>query len=172
MKAEAELSAVTRERDRAIERVEELEASPRRSEAAGGGKKRFASPKKRPTSGSDSDGDDDEEEDLRESIEMLEGVIAARDVEVVALTEKLKTFAAEMRKLMDQLGAETAKSKELAAHFSQLQADLDGAEAKLDEMAQQNRSYVRYIGKFLSPRANWLLQIARAGTCRWGRSAS
>ena len=164
MKAEAELSAVTRERDRAIERVAELEASPRLSEmagaaAGGGGKKSFESPKKKTpsrtasgvTDGSDSDDDDDDEEDLRESIEMLEGVVAARDAEVVALTEKLKAFAAETRKLMDQLSAENAKSKELAGHFSQLQGDLDGAEAKLDEMAQQNRSYVRHIGLLLSP---------------------
>ena len=108
--------------------------------------------------------------------------MAARDAEVKALTEKLKAFAAETRKLMDQvrklffffrchlllkciilprqardkrrgnsdrscvflqLAAETAKSAELAAHYSTLQGDMDAAEGKLDEMAQLNRSLVR-----------------------------
>jgi hypothetical protein len=32
-----------------------------------------------------------------------QGVVAARDAEVKALTEKLKAFAAETRKLMDQV---------------------------------------------------------------------
>ena len=108
-------------------------------------------------------------------------MVAARDAEVKALTEKLKAFAAETRKLMDQvrklfffrchlllkfiilprqardkrrgnsdrscvflqLAAETAKSAELAAHYSTLQGDMDAAEGKLDEMAQLNRSLVR-----------------------------
>jgi hypothetical protein len=42
-----------------------------------------------------------------------------------------------------QLAAETAKSAELAAHYSTLQGDMDAAEGKLDEMAQLNRSLVR-----------------------------
>ena len=36
-----------------------------------------------------------------------------------------------------------AKSKDLAEHYSALQRDLDAAEAKLDEMAQLNRTLVR-----------------------------
>ena len=105
-------------------------------------------------------------------------MVAARDVEVKALTEKLKAFASETRRLIEQLKAETvpqslsllvlharwsccsfqtmnlsgwtimfctyqAKSKELAEHYSALQGDLDAAEAKLDEMAQLNRTLVR-----------------------------
>ena len=44
---------------------------------------------------------------------------------------------------VDVLCSCQAKSKELAEHYSTLQGDLDSAEAKLDEMAQLNRTLVR-----------------------------
>ena len=78
---------------------------------------------------------------------MTESTQGGAEPSAAELEAEIAAARSNLTSTIEQLKAETDKSKELAKHYSALQADLDAAESKLDEMAQLNRTLVGQISE-------------------------